>query len=70
MWRDACLQVAVSLNVCHMIILQPSTEKTSETGAGKNASIQDCRDKETKKPEEDEIQYAIITVHHPATEAK
>lgn len=66
--RHECLQVAVSLNVCHMIILQPSTEKTF--GAGENASIEDCRDKDTKKPEEDEIQYAIITVHHPATEAK
>ncbi|CAM4468179.1 unnamed protein product [Leuciscus chuanchicus] len=49
---------------------KPSAEKTSESGAGKNASIQDCRDKDTKKPEEDEIQYACITVHHPAAEAK
>ncbi|KAF4118221.1 hypothetical protein G5714_000272 [Onychostoma macrolepis] len=26
--------------------------------------------KDTKKPEEDEIQYASVTVHQPATEAK
>ncbi|XP_077057556.1 B-cell receptor CD22-like [Siphateles boraxobius] len=49
---------------------KPSTENTSESGDGENASIQDGRDKDTKKPEEDEIQYASITFHRPATEAK
>jgi len=53
-----------------MIVLQPSTEKTSESGDGKNASIQDGRNTDTKKPEEDEIHYASITFPHRATEAK
>lgn len=60
---------AASSNV-FMILLQESTGKSSESGDGKDASVQDCRDKDTKKPEEDEIQYASITIQNNSTEDK
>ncbi|XP_058642182.1 B-cell receptor CD22-like isoform X2 [Onychostoma macrolepis] len=47
-----------------------SAGKASESGDAENASVQDDRDTDTKKPEEEEIEYASITIHHPATEAK
>lgn len=68
-WRDKCLQLAASSNV-FMILLQASTGKSSESGDGKDASIQDCRDEDTKKPEEDELHYASITIQNTATEDK
>ncbi len=53
-----------------MILLQTSAGKASESRDTENASVQDDRDTDTKKPEEEEIEYASITIHHPATEAK
>ncbi|XP_016375330.1 B-cell receptor CD22-like [Sinocyclocheilus rhinocerous] len=47
-----------------------SAGKASESGDAENASVQDGRDTDTKKPEEEEIEYASITIHHPASEAK
>ncbi|XP_016361900.1 B-cell receptor CD22-like [Sinocyclocheilus anshuiensis] len=47
-----------------------SAGKASESGDAENASVQDGRDTDTKKSEEEEIEYASITIHHPASEAK
>lgn len=53
-----------------MILLQTSAGKASESRDVKNTSVRDDRDTDTKKPEEEEIEYASITIHHPANEAK
>ncbi|XP_042573303.1 B-cell receptor CD22-like [Cyprinus carpio] len=47
-----------------------SAGKASESRDAENASAQDDRDTDTKKPEEEEIAYASITFHHSANEAK
>ncbi|XP_026110390.1 B-cell receptor CD22-like [Carassius auratus] len=47
-----------------------SAGKASESRDAENASAQDDRDTDTKKPEAEEIAYASITFHHPANEAK
>lgn len=53
-----------------MILLQTSTGKVSESGDTENASVQDGRDINAKKPEEEGIEYARITFHHLASKAK
>ncbi|XP_043101036.1 uncharacterized protein LOC122349153 [Puntigrus tetrazona] len=42
-----------------------SAGKASESREAENTSVQD-----TKKPDEDEIEYASIIIHHPVNEAK
>ncbi|RXN29479.1 B-cell receptor CD22-like protein [Labeo rohita] len=50
--------------------LDMSAGKASESRDGENASVQDGGDTGTKKPEEEEIEYASITIHHLASETK
>ncbi len=55
-------------------LLQTSAGNASESGDDDKilyASVQSHKKtKDTKKPAEDEIQYASVTIHQPATEAK
>ncbi|RXN18574.1 B-cell receptor CD22-like protein [Labeo rohita] len=50
--------------------VRTSAGKASESGDAENASVQDGRDIDAKKPEEEEIEYASITIHHLASKAK
>lgn len=66
-----CSKVTTEVPVCvTVILLQTSAGKASESRDAENASAQDDRDTDTKKPEEEEIAYASITFHHSANEAK
>lgn len=70
MCRSKCSWITKEVPVhVRMILLQTSARKASECRDAENASIQDDRDTDTKKPEEEEIEYASITINHPA-EAK
>ncbi|KAL1281685.1 hypothetical protein QQF64_000488 [Cirrhinus molitorella] len=44
--------------------------KASESRDDENASVQDGRDTDTKKPKQEEIEYASITFHHLASKVK
>ncbi len=56
--------------IVRMILLQTSAGKASKSRDVENTSVRDDRDTDTKKPEEEEIEYASITIHHPANAAK
>ncbi|XP_073697988.1 B-cell receptor CD22-like [Garra rufa] len=71
-----CVTAAVVFGLLFLIIIiivhkrSTSAGKASESKDGENASVQDGKDTDTKKPKEEEIEYASITIYQLASEVK